>query len=148
MHHQCFFQLEHLVKSIPHTVPHQSISLNLKRDFSIPLNSDFHLCNHALFFHLLFQFMVLCCQEIQGNGSWRVIPFSPVPPEVKYGPSQEHHLPTDFCSSISFGRNENSLLTKGFSFFSPSAEFLLPPATTTPTNPQLLPTSWLNQLSH
>lgn len=49
-----------------------------------------------------------------------VISLLPVPPEVTYGPSQEYHLPTDFQSSISFS-SDNSLLTKGFSFFSQSA---------------------------
>lgn len=50
-----------------------------------------------------------------------VISLLPVPPEVTYGPSQEHHLPTGFQSSISFSSDDNALLTKGFSFFSQSA---------------------------
>lgn len=44
---------------------HPGVSLHSRRNYSIPLDSDFHLCNRALFFHLLFQFMVLCCQDIQ-----------------------------------------------------------------------------------
>lgn len=50
-----------------------------------------------------------------------VIFLLPVPPEVTHGPFQEHHLPTVFQPSISFSSDDNSLLTKGFSFFSQSA---------------------------
>lgn len=148
MHHQCFFQLEHLVKCIPHTVLHQSISLHLKRAFSVPLNSDFHLCEHALFFHLLFQFMVLCCQDIQGNGSWHVwfLFF------LFLQKSHMDHPKNIICQQTSGPAYPSVAMRtlyspKGFPFSLQvlNSSCLLPP---TPTNIQLLPISWLNQLSH
>lgn len=109
-------------------VPHQSISLHLKRKYSIPLNSDFHLCNHALFFHLLFQFIVLCCQWIQENGPWHMWFLFFLFLQKSY----TDHSKNIICQQSSSPAYPSVVMItlyspKGFPFFSKCCICLLPP---------------------
>lgn len=105
----------------------------------------FYLYNHALFFHLLFQFMVLCCHYIQENSSWHVwfLFF------LFLQKSHMDHPKNIICQQTSSPAYPSVVITlsspKGFPFF--LKVLYLPAASSVPPKPQLFPMLWLIQLS-